>query len=166
MARDAQRVLAVSVRCRGMAAVLLEGGDVLLWSTSRKGTQSTDKALEVIRRWVKTYRPDVLVTENPDQAGRKSGRQIRTLRALVDMGSELDILGLVVRRDQSERNVYEQAASFAAMCPELKRVVPQKPAIWKSEPRTVAVFEALGLARSAGLLRSIADRAVPPGGNL
>ena len=160
MGREGQRVLAVAARSTGLACVLIEAGDLLLWVNSEAGTKGPDAAVAVLRKWVATYRPDVVITENPDAAGAKRGRQIAILRALHEAAQDMELLNVSLRRHQPFKNAYEQARDLAQRCPEIERALPVKPPIWKSEHRNLVIFEALALARDAGLLRSIADREV------
>ena len=160
MGRDGQRVLAVSARITGLGCVLLEAGDLLLWINSEAGTKGPEAAVTVLRDWAKTYRPDVIITETPDAAGHKRGRQIAILRALLEAADDLSPINFSLRRSQPYNNAYEQARELARLCPEIARALPVKPPIWKSEHRNLAIFEALALARDAGLLKTIADQPI------
>lgn len=160
MGRDGQRVLAVAARSTGLGCVLLEAGDLLLWINSEAGTKGADAAAAVLRDWAKTYHPDVIITETPDAAGHKRGRQIAILRALLETADNLSPINFSLRRTQPYKNAYEQARELARRCPEIERALPIKPPIWKSEHRNLVIFEALALARDAGLLRTIADQEI------
>ncbi|MFZ7093733.1 hypothetical protein [Primorskyibacter sp. 2E233] len=153
MTRSGQRALAVAVRCGRLGAVLVDDGDLIIWDTSGKGASSVPSALETLHGWIEEFRPDILVTENPDSAGRKLGRQLRILRAFQAAGQEQDILNLVIRRERKFDNAYDEAADFAETFPDIAPLLPMKPPIWGKEPYGLIYFEALALIRDAGLLR-------------
>jgi len=154
MTRSQQRVLAVAARCGRLGAVVVDAGDLIIWDTSGKGAKSVNGAVAALKGWIEEFQPDVIVTENPDCAGRKKGRQLRILRAFADVGQEATALNLVIRRERKFENAYEEAAQFAAQFPDLAPLIPAKPPIWGNEPYGLIYFEALALVRDAGLLGS------------
>jgi len=164
MARRNQRVLAVTARTGRLGCVVVDDGDLVIWDTSEKGAASPEAAGAKLRAWIAEYRPDVLVSENPDAAGRKHGLQIEILKTLAEIGQDLPLLNLVVRRHRRFHNAYEEAQDLGAQFPELSMMVPQKPPIWGNEPYNLVLFEALVLVREAGLLRprDPGDPADPP----
>ncbi|WP_305971045.1 MULTISPECIES: hypothetical protein [unclassified Mameliella] len=153
MTASAQRILGVAVRCGRLGCVVVDHGDLIIWDGSRSAASSTESAVRKLQCWLDEFRPDVLVTENPDHAGRKRGRQLRILRALVDVGQEAGILNIVIRRQRLYDNVYDEAAAFAEGFPDLAPLLPVQPPIWKKEPYRLIYFEALALIRDAGLLK-------------
>ncbi|MEW9920372.1 hypothetical protein AB2B41_12220 [Marimonas sp. MJW-29] len=110
-----------------------------------------------LKDWIAEFAPDVLVTENPDAPGRKRGLQIDILKRFDAIGQELPIINLLVRRRQSFRNAYEEAADLARQFPDLAMMVPAKPPIWGNEPYNLILFEALVLMREAGLLKALGE---------
>lgn len=153
-----QRVLSVAARCGRLGAVVVEGGELIIWDTSGKGARSVSRAVVKLKVWIEHFRPDLLVTENPDMAGGKRGRQLAILHAFLDTGQDADLLNLVIRRERRFENVYKEAADLATRFPELAPYIPVKPPIWGNEPYGLICFEALALVRDAGLL--------PPNENL
>jgi len=152
MRAKAQRVLSVAARAGRVGFVLLHNGDLQMWKASEKASESADSAARSLRQWVDAYRPDCLISQNPDTAGKKSGKQIDILQALARSGDDMPILNLVVLRTQPFANAYAEAKALAKQFPELKSFVPKKPKIWQSEPYRLVIFEALALVRDAGLL--------------
>jgi len=148
------RVLSVAARAGRVGIVVLNEGTLALWEASEHAAVSGDAAAAKLRQWIKDYQPDCLVSENPDSATNKSGIQIPILKALAEFGEDQDILNLVVRRVQPFANAYEEAESFVKRFPELKAYVPKKPRIWQSEHYRLVIFEALAMAREAGLLNA------------
>ncbi|MCR8551164.1 hypothetical protein M4578_25390 [Salipiger sp. P9] len=152
MAKHHHRVLAVAARSGRLGAVVLDSGRLVFWTTSRKASLSSAAAAAKLRDWLAEFQPDVLVTENPDTAGRKKGRQIAILRAFLEVGQDAKLVNLAVRRVRRFENAYAEAASFVARFPDLQQLRPEKPPIWGKEPYTLVCFDALVLIREAGLL--------------
>jgi len=152
MTAEARRVLSVAARSGRIGCVLLEGQALKGWTTSERGARSAVAAVQRLRGWVRTFEPEVLVSENPDADSRKGGRQLSILRAFVEVGDDLAILNLVVQRQRRFPNFYLEAADLACRFPDLAHEVPRKPPIWKKEPYRLVIFEALALARDAGLV--------------
>lgn len=153
MGRNGQRVLSVAARTGRIACVVLDEGELVIWDASEKGSFSATDAAKKLRAWVKEFKPDVLITENPDAAWKKRGVQIPILKALASVGEDLGIQNLVVRRTRRFANAYVEAKHLGEQFPDLAHLVPKKPQIWQSEPYNLACFEALALVREAGLLK-------------
>jgi LmbE family N-acetylglucosaminyl deacetylase len=156
MPRRHQRALAVAARTGRLGCIVVDDGDLVIWDTSEKGAGSPRRAAAKLRAWIAEYNPDVLVTENPDAAGRKHGQQVEILQTFLALGQELPLINLVVRRHRRFRNAYEEAADLASQFPDLALMVPKKPPIWGNEPYNLVLFEALVLMREAGLLKPFA----------
>lgn len=150
------RVMAVAARTKRIACVILEDGLPVTWDAAGKRAKTPEKAAMKLRAWIEEHKPDVLVTENPDTAVRKGKRQIAILKAFQAVGEELPVRHLVVRRERKFANVYEEAAAFGVQFPDFAGLVPRQNKPWESEGHNVVCFEALALARDAGLL--VADK--------
>lgn len=153
MSAEAGRVLSVAVRTGRMACVVLDDGDLVIWDASRKAVKTQAQAARKLRRWLREFRPEIVITENPDSAGQKRGAQIRILKTLVSVAEDQPLRNMVVRRQKPFRNAYLEAEELGHQFPDLQHLVPKKPPIWKSEPYNMACFEALALARDAGVLQ-------------
>lgn len=158
MVANRGRVLAVAARCGRLGCVVIDNGDLIIWDSSRKGASSVQHAMASLQAWLDEFRPDVLVTENPDSAGRKQGRQLRILRAFVDIGRDANIVNLVIRRQRPFASIYDEAEHFGEQFPDFAPLIPTRPALWEKEPYQMIYFEALALVRDAGLFP--ADEAV------
>ncbi|MCK0103222.1 hypothetical protein [Pseudohalocynthiibacter sp. F2068] len=155
MPGEGGRVLSVAVRTGRMACVVIDDGNLIIWDASRKAVKTEAQAARKLRRWICEFRPDVLVTENPDSAGQKRGAQLRILKTLGTVAEDQPILNMMVRRQKHFKNAYLEAEDLGQQFPDIKHLVPKKPPIWKSEPYNLACFEALALARDAGLLEPL-----------
>jgi len=154
MRSKAGRVLSVAVRTGRMACILLDGGELVFWATSRKAAKTKERAAAKFREWIEEFRPDGLVTENPDCAGQKRGAQIKILKTLFTVAEDQPVPNIAVCRAKRFRNAYLDAEEFGRQFPDISHLVPKKPPIWKGEPYHLACFEALALARDAGVLES------------
>ncbi|WP_172299997.1 hypothetical protein [Pseudoruegeria sp. HB172150] len=147
-------MLSVAARTGRLGVIVLEGPDLIYWSTSAKGSKSADAAALVLRGWIAEFRPNVLISENPDAAGRKRGRQIPILKAFVDLGTELSLPHRVVERRRLFNNAHQEAAAFVRQFPDAAPTAHGKPPIWGKEPHNLVCFEALALARDAGCIEA------------
>ena len=155
MGSKGQRVLSVAARTGRIACVVLDDGDLEIWAASEKAASSATEAAKKLRAWLQEFKPDVLISENPDTARKKRGVQIPILKTLASVGEDSGLRNLVVRRERRFRNAYIEAAHFGQKFPDLTHLVPKKPAIWQGEPYNLAFFEALALARDAGFLKLV-----------
>ena len=137
--------------------MVLDVGDLVIWDAPRRAAQSEALAAKKLRRWIKEFRPEVIVTENPDCAGQKSGAQIEILKALASVAEDHPVLNIIACRKKRFKNAYLEAEDLGQQFPDIQHLVPKKPQIWKPEPYFLACFEALALVREAGLLKSDAS---------
>jgi len=146
-------VLAVAARTKRIACVVIEDGLPITWDAAGTSALQPADAARKLRFWIEEFRPDVLVSENPDTATKKGRAQVGILRAFSAVGEEQAIRALVVRRRRRFKNIYEEAEAFGQQFPDLAGLVPRKAKPWESEGHNVVCFEALALARDAGLLK-------------
>ncbi|WP_421702332.1 hypothetical protein [Aliiroseovarius sp.] len=152
MTASGKRVLAVAVRTKRIACVVFEDGIPVTWDAVGKKHKTPERAAEKLRSWIDEHKPDVLVSENPDTATRKGKRQIAVLKAFQAVGEELPLIHFIVERKRRFDNVYVEAAAFGEQFPDLAGLVPRPIKPWESEGHNVVCFEALALARDAGVI--------------
>jgi hypothetical protein len=150
-----QRILAVAARTERIGCVIVENGDLIFWEGSAEMAKDATSAGKQLRAWIREFQPDVVVSENPDAAGKKGGIQIPILKTFVAVGQDESVVNLVVRRKRLFKNVYDEARRLAVEFPDLEGMVPEKPPIWGKEPYNLVFFEALALVRDAGLLKRL-----------
>lgn len=155
-----QRILAVAARTERIGCVVVESGDLVFWEGSAEMAKDAEGAAKQLRAWIHEFQPDVVVSENPDAAGKKSGVQIPNLRAFVEVGRDEQAINLVVRRKRPFQNVYDEAKRLAEEFPDFEGIVPEKPPIWGKEPYNLVFFEALALMRDAGMLKPFTRSAI------
>jgi len=138
-------VLAVAARSTYVGCVHLINGQLADWGHAE--THSVEDATAKLQSWLKVYKPDVLVTEDPTTEFKKSGRQIAILEVFVEIGREAAVMNMVLSRTKTHKNLYLQAASLAKHYPEIASRVPKKPPIWLPGHRNLVYFDALALAK-------------------
>ena len=139
-------MLAIAVRRDMACAVCFEGARLKDWTVSHKAARSPQEALQVLSRWVDLYSPDVVVSQNPDSATRKSAHNREILSAIGCFLEDGDVQGLLVTRTYGFDNIYDEAAAIAVRYPDLQHKLPKKPRLWETEPRRIIYFEAMALA--------------------
>jgi hypothetical protein len=149
MAAKRERVLAVAVRDRQMACVLVDNGKLIDRQGTKVGARCPDLAVAMLRGWVATYDPTLVVTENPDDAGKKGDRIRDILGALAAAADDLPVKNVVLIRKRTHGDLYQQAKDLGAMFPDVEVMVPTKPKCWQREAYRLALFEALALAMQA-----------------
>ena len=145
MVADAPLLLALGVRRGRIAALLLAGETIEGWVSSNWGGRSPDNAAVKLKDWIATYTPDIVVSENPDTTS-KGARHTALLQSLARAGEDADVLNLLVVRERSYTNLYEEAEALVARFPALEPKRAKKPRIWEGEVRSLIYFEALALA--------------------
>ncbi|NSY37537.1 hypothetical protein [Leisingera sp. ANG59] len=124
----------------------LQGIKLYDWQVSEKAGQSPESAIEALRTWFNRYKPEIVISQNPDVPGRKGADTIAVLAAIARAIEDADVHGILVTRAQRFNNLYEEATALAKRYPALQGKCPRKPKCWEDEPRGVIYFEALALA--------------------
>ena len=145
MSTKTPTVLAVAVRTMHVGCVHLVDGKLADWGLAC--VHSTEEASAKLSDWLDIYKPDCLVTENPETEFKKSGKQIDIQKAFVDIGRHAQVLNMVLTRKKTHKNLYLQAASLAEQFPEIASRAPKKPPIWLPGHRNLVFFDALALAK-------------------
>ena len=69
----AKTVLAVAASSGKIGFVFFRGPELADWGLSAKASQSTDEAFEKVSRWLRMYKPELLLTEHLDDGSRARG---------------------------------------------------------------------------------------------
>lgn len=139
-------MLAIALRRDLACAVYLQGTKLKDWTVSHKAARSPKDAAAGMKNWLNIYRPEVVIAQNPDNAGRKSARNLANLRAIARVIADENVLDLLITRRFKYDNIYEEAEAISRRYPELRHKLPKKPRIWETEPRRIIYFEAMALA--------------------
>ncbi len=140
------KVLAIAVATGRMGYVFFYGGELCHWGKVCKASESPALALRQTKKWIKRFKPDVVITEDIGKQSRKGRASRAIIAALARYASDLKVSDIVITRAQRFQNKYEEAKALAQQFPDLMPWVPAKPRIWESEPRSTIYFEALALA--------------------
>ncbi len=143
--RKAAKFLAVAAATGRVAAVYVEDRHVIDQRMSRTAAKSPDNARRIVRGWLDSFNPDLVITEDPRTTSRK-GSHIKTiLSSIDDLFEASEALNIRTVRNRNFKNKYEQAQALVKRYPEMKAKLPSKPPVWMPEPRNMTYFEALAL---------------------
>lgn len=152
------RVLAIDPYSRGMGYVVVENGTLLVdWGTTEARDEKNGRCLERLAELHRTYRPDVLVLEDPE--GEGSRRCERIIKLLDDAAELAESRAVDVRRYSrgeirtafrawGAKTKHEIASAVAQRFPPLAPELPEPRAVFESEAERMAVFDAGSLAVS------------------
>ncbi len=145
-AHEGRPILSLAVRRGTLCMLFFRGRKLCDWRCSKKAAQSPDLATDTLRNWIARYRPEVVISQNPDAAGRKGQATIAILADIARVIEDADLQALIVTRAPRFENLYAEAADLAERYPVLKSRCPRKPPCYGSEPRALVYFEALAMA--------------------
>lgn len=142
------RILALDLHPRRFGYVVMESPDKLLDWGVRRSYQKTNKHTEVlvggrIRRLVKMWMPDVIVTRIRDRRDKVLQSFFRQIKREVGTTAFLPIQN---SPDHVSRGKYERAVQIAARFPEIAWKLPSRRRPWESEHYSMSIFGALEVA--------------------
>ena len=140
------KVLAIAVATGRVGYVFFDGKNLIDWKMSKKATKSAKEAQIHIKRWIKYFKPDVVVTERIDERCRKGDHAKSIIAAIAKVAEDTDLLDVSVPRLKAFKNKYEEARELVLQFPEMQPQLPKEPRIWQSEPFSTIYFEALTMA--------------------
>lgn len=150
-------ILAIDPTTYGLAFVAFEGGELLDWGQRYSHREGAD-LVAVVDQLLDGTAADVLVLEDPDDAGCRRRERIRTaLRQIAAHVRQRHIrVQRVARQDVRDRwaangltRKEAVAAAIAEYLPELAPQVPPKRKISRTEDGRVNLFDAASLALHA-----------------
>lgn len=147
------RVLAVDPTHRGFCYVVFEGPDFLVdWRERNIRGQKNKSSLEAIAQLIESYRPDVLVLEDPRSAECRRWPRVQLLiHELADQAARMNIKTWRISRTRVKKafgtaNKFEMAKAIASRFPELEPRLPPERRQWMSEDLRMAIFDAAAFA--------------------
>ncbi|MEL7252798.1 MAG: hypothetical protein AAGL23_01385 [Pseudomonadota bacterium] len=138
--------MAVAVRMGRLAAILIVDDKVLAWAMSDVAVKDERKTGPKLRQWISKFKPNLLISENPDQPGAKGETSVSCLKIIADVFDDRPERSLMLIRRQKEKNRYEEAARLAELYPDIACELPAKPPCWDKENPKLVFFEALAMA--------------------
>ncbi len=154
------KVLAIAVATGRIGYVFFIGDTLKEWKLSKKASRSTAEARKHVTKWIKFFKPDVVVTEKITKHSRKGDRAKGLIAAIARVAENHDLLDVSVTRIKAFKNKYEEARALVQRFPDLHPRLPKEPRIWQSEPFGTIYFEALALALQI-IDRGEGDAAIP-----
>jgi hypothetical protein len=142
----AYRILAFAVASGRVGFVLLVGQRLMDWQVSNKAGRTPNTAADYALARIEQFSPDVVVTEQIDQALHKGNRAKRIMAAIAQTAADNFVLDVSVMREQRYPNKYVEAEALVARYPDLAPWQPKPRRFFDNEPRNTVLFEALALA--------------------
>lgn len=142
----ALRLLAFAVASGRASYVFFIGGEPKDWKITNRATASAKRLSLWADAAIKRLRPDVVVTEKPEDAKKKGEHTKELVAAIATVAANHELLDVSVPRTQDYANKYEEAAVLGSLYPDLAPWVPKKRRFFDNEPRNTVLFEAVALA--------------------
>ena len=141
------RVLSIAVATYRVGYVYFVGRKLMLWGASQKAAKSPEAALPVLKYWIATLQPNVVITEAVGGRTRKGRKSIAIIEAIASHASQTSLTDIAVPRIRQFNNKYEEAEAIAERFRAIAHLLPShRPRIWESEPKQMIIFEAIVLA--------------------
>ena len=140
------RILAFAAAYRRVAYVLLIDRELKDWRISEKAAGSPVEAAAFAQKWINELKPNVVVTERPGAARKKSEGTRVLIAAIAQTAEHNYLLDIEVPRAHRFRSKYEEAVALVERYPEIAGWLPKKRRFFDNEPRSTVLFEALALA--------------------
>ncbi len=125
---------------------VLTDGELHDWGLSEKAAGSQADAAMKAERWIKLYRPDLILTEAMTPQSRKGGHARQLVDALAEQALQSGALHQSVMRVQQFANKYEEIEAICLRYPQIKLWAPEPRKFFEKEPRETIYFEAIALA--------------------
>lgn len=151
----ALRILAVAAASGRIGYIFLAGDELKDWRVAYAAAKSPAKAAKLVRSWINQLGPDVVVSEDVNEAAKKGKRTKAVIKAVVEASEHCHVLSVSLVRSHDFANKYEEAAYLAGQYPEIRAWLPERRHFYDNEPSTTVLFEALSLGeklRRAGPL--------------
>ncbi|MCE8540134.1 hypothetical protein KBY27_21945 [Ruegeria pomeroyi] len=142
------RMLSVAAASGRVGYVYLVGGRLKDWRMSGKAAESPSAAAEQTQKWINRLKPEVVVTEKPEEAAKKGEKTKEIIGAIARTAEHNYVLDVSVKREHDFANKYEEAEALVKRHPEIEAWLPKKRRFFDNEPRNTVLFEALSLAEA------------------
>jgi len=145
----ALRVLSIAVASGRAGYVFIQGTEMLDWGLTVKATRSASDLVGFVQELINELKPDVLVTEDCADGGRKGRGTRRLISAIADIASHNPVLDVSVTRSKRYNSKCEEAIAMVNRYPALAGYRRKRPRrVFDFEPRNMIVFEAVALAEA------------------
>ena len=138
--------MAFAAAYRRVGVVVLQGDNLIHHSMSTKAAKECSYTQQFARDLIAKYEPDVVVTEDIENAKSKGQHTKQVTSVLADTAENSSALDVKVSRRRDFANKYDEAASLAKRYPNLLPLCPKPRCLFDREPRATVIFEAVALA--------------------
>jgi hypothetical protein len=115
------------------------------WGIHRRPLRKLDNAFGLTLRWIGKYEPMLMVVPDYEKGSRKGRRAQAIIEMVASAAAEREIACIRLARPKIVTNKYTEAASLAAIYPQLAPLVPLPRRTWDSERHGMLVFEAAAI---------------------
>lgn len=141
--------VAFAAAYRRVGMVYVVGDNALYWKIQCvTGCKKSESAARFAERVIKEWKPDVIVTERPEAATRKSDQTKAMTAAIANVAADSLKIDVVIERGHNFNNKHEEAVHLVSKYPQLAGLLPKPRRFFDPEPRNTVVFEALSLIES------------------
>lgn len=140
------KVLAIAVATGRVGYVFFDGNTLVDWKASKKACKSAKQAQTHAIKWIRYFKPDVVVTERVTKPCRKGDHAKGLITTIAKVAEDHDLLDVSVPRLRAFKTKYAEARALVVRFPELRPRLPKEPRIWETEPYGTIYFEALAMA--------------------
>jgi len=149
-------IFAVYPNANGFGFVYMENARKLIdFGAVRINPISNMRVLERIKQSIYYLRPSIVIVQDPEGKSSRTGNRVEKLiKKIVALAGKSNLKVVQYSRDQI-RGVFEQFGAVTKYdisqiliteFKELESKMPKKRALWTSEDRNMAIFDALSLA--------------------
>lgn len=146
---QAKRILSVSARHGALACVLFLDGKLMEYHQSRLAIRSVENARHAMQRWIRLYRPAVVLAEDFRTAKSKGAKQRAIIKEIKKTARLHGIRTVSISREKTRGKTFKRFEKLAKRFPKIAHRCPKPPKLWEAEPKEVPLFEALSIAVSA-----------------
>lgn len=141
------RILAVAINNKRLGYVFFHGYDLKEWRTMTKASTSRAEAAGALQRLINDFKPNVVITELADPKVCRSTFVLGLKNALSRTAAHNYVLDVVIKRESSFANKYDEAAALGDLYPAIRPWVPPKRRAFDHQPPRLILFDALALAQ-------------------
>lgn len=146
MVAEAGTVMALAADHYRIGFAVFTDGELKDWGLSEKAAGSQGDAADKVARWIKLYRPDLILTEMLTPQTRKGDHARLLIEALAETARQSGALQHSVLRVQNFANKYEEIEAICLRYPQITLWAPAPRKFYEKEPRETIYFEAIALA--------------------
>ena len=144
----AVNVLGVAAKFSGISFVFFRRGELGDWGNSYKRGQGIEGAYVAAEKWIRKYKPSLVVVPDYGDKSRKGDLSRARIEAVAAAAESHGLAVVRVQRPHKHRNKHREAVMLAGRYRQIEGWVPKYRRAWDDEPRTTLMFEALAVTHA------------------